>query len=226
MTNLIDTITLSETLCEYPIQVKLAYATADNLVGRILQGYAADAAHLCLLTPKAANALCHVQNYLISQERLGLFVYDAYRPKRAVRDFFQWAHDPSSTPQDFTQKAKYYPNIAKAQLFDLGYIAEDSNHCYGNTVDLVLMDLQSQQTLAMGAIFDFMDVLSHWTATAGQIGQEAYQNRQKLLFAMEKFGFEPYEQEFWHFSHGGRQGREIHQPLDIEITVDLKGCIA
>lgn len=223
MTKLIDTIELSKKLCKHPIQIELAYATSNNLVGRILAGYHANATDICLLTPNAAQALCSVQNHLIETHRLGLFVYDAYRPKRAVQDFFQWASTLSNAPSEQIQKNKYFPNITKDQLFPLGYIAEDSNHCYGNTIDLVLIDLHSNTLLEMGAIFDFMDTLSHWTATAQQIGTHPYQNRQKLLLAMEKFGFESYEKEFWHFSHGGSAGKEIHQPLDIEITPALKG---
>jgi D-alanyl-D-alanine dipeptidase len=75
----------------------------------------------------------------------------------------------------------------------------------------------------MGAQFDFMDELSHYTATAEQVGEAAVKNRKILRAAMEQFGFEAYAKEFWHFSYGGRAGHEVTSPLDIEITPELMG---
>ena len=80
MPKLIDVLTLSKQLCPQPIQGKLAYATTDNIVGRIINGYSADAQDVCLLTTHSANALCQVQNHLINNYGYSLFIYDAYRP--------------------------------------------------------------------------------------------------------------------------------------------------
>lgn len=112
----------------------------------------------------------------------------------------------------------------KSTFFELGYVAEDSGHCYGNTVDLVLIDSNGKK-LPMGSCFDYMDKASHITATAVEIGEEAYENRKILSEAMVKFGFNTYEEEYWHFSHGGISGREIQDPLDIPITTEMKGSI-
>jgi D-alanyl-D-alanine dipeptidase len=221
--NLMDVIELSKKKCVLPIQAKLAYATSHNLVGRPLNGYHVDALDICLLTPKAANALCQVQNDLVKQYQMGLFIYDTYRPKRAVLDLMRWAKTPAASDNELHRKKLHYPHLEKNQLFNLGYIAEDSNHCYGNTVDLVLIDLQTQQLLDMGAIFDYMDQRSHLTATIAEIGETAYRHRRILVDAMEKLGFHPYEKEYWHFCHGGRAGSEVNAPLDIEITPLLKG---
>jgi len=79
--NLIDVIELSKKICEAPIQAELAYATPRNLVGRPLNGYHTNALDICLLTPKAAEALCHVQNEITKHHQMGLFVYDTYRPR-------------------------------------------------------------------------------------------------------------------------------------------------
>src|SRR5579883_153689 len=221
--NLIDTVALSKKICDQPIQCQLAYTTANNFLGRIVNGYHQDAFDICLLTPKAAHALCQVQNELIHNHELGLLVFDAYRPRRAVKDFMQWSKAPPASDFELQRKKLHYPHIEKNQLFDLGYVAEDSNHCYGNTVDLVLIDLQTKKILNMGDIFDYMDPLSHITNTENEIGAEAYQNRQILRDAMEKHGFHPYQYEFWHYCHGGPKGREVEGPLDIEITANLKG---
>lgn len=223
MVNLVDTVALSKQICKQPIECELAYATPNNFVGRIIAGYHPDALDICLLTPKAAQALCAVQNHLLDHHGYGLFVYDSYRPKRAVQDFMAWANLPSANAFESKRKKLHFPHIEKTQLFELGYVSKDSNHCYANTVDLVLIDAKTKKFLDMGAIFDYMDVMSHLTATAEQIGVEAYQHRLILVEAMTRFGFVPYEKEFWHYCHGGREGSEVAGPLDVEITASLRG---
>lgn len=222
-TKLIDTTALSKQRCPQPIECKLAYSTPYNFLGRIVDGYHPEAHDICLLTPKAAEALCEVQNYLLKKYNYGLFVYDSYRPKRAVLDFAAWSKAPPANDFELQRKALHYPHIEKSQFFELGYVSADSNHCYGNTIDLVLIDAKTKMFLNMGAIFDYMDELSHLTITAEQIGEEAYRHRQILIEAMTTFGYQPYQYEFWHFCHGGRVGSEVNAPLDIEITPDLKG---
>lgn len=219
---LINVIALSERQCKQPIQAYLKYATKKNFVGRVIDGYESGVTDLALLTPIAANMLCHVQDDLINQYNYGLLIYDAYRPKRAVQDFVLWSTLPPANAYELERKAKHYPNIEKKQLFELGYVVEDSNHCYGNTVDLVLINLDNGNKLDMGARFDFMDERSHVTTGSEIIGEEAFNNRKILSAAMQKFDFQPYYAEFWHFSHGGKEGREVNTPLDIAITSALR----
>lgn len=224
---LIDITALSQKLCAKPILAELKYAGTKNFVGQVAKGYHPDAHDFALMTPKAAQALCQVQNDLIKNHALGLIIYDAYRPKRATKEWKAWSELPPADNHELERKAKHYPHINKKQLFELGYVAEDSNHCYGNTVDVVLIENKTGKKIPMGARFDFMDEISHLDATPanGKITEEAYQNRQILIKAMEKFGFESYSEEFWHFSHGGKAGREVSVPFDIEITPDLKGLL-
>ena len=217
-------IQLSKHACQQPIQGKLAYATVNNIVGRIVNGYHPDAADVCLLTSNAATALCKVQNYLLSHRGYGLFIYDAYRPKRAVMDFLQWSKQPLQNQEDYIRKQRHFPNIEKEHLFIEGYFAEDSYHCYGNTVDLGLINLSTNKLIEMGTIFDFMDATASVDAPVHQIGDDAFQNRKILQDAMCAFDFVPYEKEYWHFSHGGVAGREIIISLDIEITPILRGA--
>ena len=220
--NLVDVVTLSKKLCPQPIQVKLKYANKENFLGRIVNGYVPGVDDIALLTPKAANDLCLAQNELINKFGYGLLVYDAYRPKRAVQDFLQWSKQLPADDDELERKAKHYPHIRKDQLFELGYVMEDSDHCYGNTVDVVLIELSAGKKLDMGARFDYMDELSHITATAAMIGEEACKNRQILSAAMMKFGFQTYTEEYWHFCHGGAVGREVREPMDVEINSEMR----
>lgn len=83
----------------------------------------------------------------------------------------------------------------------LGYTAKKSSHTRGSAVDLTLVRLfDNQQTieLDMGTEFDFMDSLSH--VFAEDISSEAKANRLLLREMMIKYGFEPYEKEWWHFT--------------------------
>lgn len=36
---------------------------------------------------------------------------------------------------------------------------------------------------------------------------------------MVMFGFQTYQEEFWHLSHGGKEGREINLPMNLPITL-------
>lgn len=217
---LVDAVKLSKSKCSEPIRAELRYATERNFVGRPINGYTPGLTNLALLTPKAAEKLCAVQNYLIAQHQYGLMVFDAYRPKRAVLDFMAWSQQPPAGAYELERKAKHYPHIEKNELFVLGYVMEDSGHCYGNTVDVVLIDLAADQLLDMGARFDYMDERSHITMGSAEIGEAAFKHRKILQQAMMQFDFQPYHEEFWHFSHGGSAGREVSAPLDIEINAD------
>src|SRR6185312_11984934 len=155
--SLINVTLLSQEHCLEPIQAELKYATSDNLVGRPLNGYHREATDIVLLTPKAGERLCQVQNYLVKTYRYGLIVYDAYRPRRAVLDLFNWAQQEHENEIEKARQKIHYPHIKKQQLFALGYVDADSNHCYGNTVDVFLVDLATQQVLDMGVCYDYMD---------------------------------------------------------------------
>jgi D-alanyl-D-alanine dipeptidase len=61
----------------------LAYATENNFVGEIIDGYQANRA---LLTKEAAVALAAVQIQL-KPLGLGIKILDSYRPQRAVNQF-------------------------------------------------------------------------------------------------------------------------------------------
>lgn len=61
---LVDVIALSQQHCAHPIRGNLAYASKENFVGRVVDGYCTDANEICLLARRAAHALCNVQREL------------------------------------------------------------------------------------------------------------------------------------------------------------------
>jgi D-alanyl-D-alanine dipeptidase len=217
---LVDVIQLSKIRCKKPIQGDLKYASRENFVGQIIAGYAPDARDVCLLTHTPAEMLCKVQDYLISNYHYGLLILDAYRPLHVVKYWAEWFKQPPADDYELERKKIHYPHLEKKQLAELGYVADVvSKHCFGATVDLVLIDEHGKE-LAMGACFDFFDELAHPDAPAEKIGEQAVKNRQILAEAMQRYGFHPYCKEYWHFDH---EKVEVTEPLDIAITSDLRG---
>jgi D-alanyl-D-alanine dipeptidase len=191
----------------------IRYAGAHNFAGRPIRGYLAAE---CILSERAANALATVQRKLAAK-KLSLIVWDCYRPKRAVDDFFRWSKDPTHAEM----KTEFYPRTDKAMLFALGYLATRSAHSRGSTVDLgIVPDAFSSApppnppqplkpctapkgerfedgTIDLGTGYDCLDALAH-TSNA-LVGEPALQNRQTLKSYMKGAGFRPYAREWWHF---------------------------
>jgi len=170
--------------------LEIRYFSEDNFVGAVIDGYHAPKA---ILTKEAAQALKKAADSLYEQGYY-IKVFDAYRPQRAVDHFVRWAQDLSATQM----KEKYYPDVDKALLFELGYIAEKSGHSRGSTVDLTLVDVSTGTELDMGSGFDFFGEISHHGTDL--ITKEQEQNRNILRDAMVNAGFEPYPEEWWHYT--------------------------
>lgn len=175
------------------IQIDLRYAGSNNFVGRPVVGYVSQRA---VLTVPAAQALAAVQSDL-KPFGLELLVFDSYRPQQAVDDFVAWAQDIS----DVRTKAAYYPHVDKRTLFSEGYIAARSGHSRGSTIDLTIVASgKSAKPLDMGTEFDYFGPES-WPDYAGATAQQRA-NRLLLRTLMQKHGFKPYVQEWWHFTWG------------------------
>ncbi len=157
-------------------------------MGRRVRGYEANAVKL---TPEAAGALAAAQHDARSRG-VSLFVFDGFRPQRAVDHFVEWGADLTDT----LNQAVYYPNVPKAELFERGYIAERSGHSRGSTVDLTLT--RDGEALDMGTPFDFFDELSHTENPA--IADSAMANRMLLRSIMMDAGFRNYVNEWWHYT--------------------------
>ena len=172
------------------IKFDVRYFTDDNFVGNPIDGY--HAAKIFMLRD-AAVALLAVQEELTAFG-LGLKIFDAYRPQRAVDHFVRWGSDLD----DVKMQQQYYPRVDKANLFRDGYIAERSGHSRGATVDLTIVDLLSGVELDMGTPWDFFDALS-WPSSNG-VSAEQRANRMLLQQVMTRHGFEPLQEEWWHFT--------------------------
>ena len=172
------------------IQKELRYITHDNFLGTPVDGYEKDTV---IITYSAAVALKGVQTKL-REFGLGLKVFDAYRPQRAVDHFVRWA----KVLNDTLTKHKYYPNVAKKDLFKLDYIASRSGHTRGGAVDLTIIDLSTGQEIDMGSGFDYFGTPSH--PTYPNLTRKQRANRLLLRNLMMEAGFKPYSKEWWHFS--------------------------
>ena len=104
-----------------------------------------------LVSAEAAQALIKVQAEL-NQQGLGLKVFDAYRPQKAVNHFMRWADDPADT----LTKQQYYPDLPKNRLFDLGYIARRSGHTRGSTLDLTVVTPGDRRRTRYGKSVGFL----------------------------------------------------------------------
>lgn len=173
-----------------PLRLEMRYCTENNFTGRPVAGYLKPRG---ITTGEAAAALKKVQEELLPFG-LGIKVFDAYRPQRAVDSFVRWA----GALDDTLGKARYYPDVAKEDLFKEGYIADRSSHSRGSTVDLTIIDLVSGVELDMGSPFDFFGPISWPDSTLVPPSQRAH--RLLLRTLMVKHGFNPYTQEWWHFT--------------------------
>ena len=172
------------------IAVELRYITENNFLGTPVDGYQAPR---LILSEQASQALKQVQKTL-AVFGLGLKVFDAYRPQRAVDHFVRWAKDI----RDTKMKAAYYPDVDKKDLFREGYIAARSSHTRGSTVDLTIIGLDSGKELDMGSDFDFFGPLSWPDNPKMSLSQRAH--RMLLQTLMHQNGFSHYDQEWWHFT--------------------------
>lgn len=166
------------------------YYGTDNFMGRRADGYNAP---LVVIPVEMAEPLKKAAD-IFRQHGCLMKFYDAYRPQRAVDDFVRWG----AVKEDDRRKPVQYPNVEKAQMFELGYIDSRSGHTRGRSVDLTLVDKATMQELDMGSIFDFMDERSHHGAPGLTRQQE--ENRELLRSVMLSCGFGFYQCEWWHYN--------------------------
>ncbi len=164
------------------IHLNIRYATINNFVGTVLDGYEAPVA---LLLPDTVEALGRAQSKL-NEIGLNLKVFDAYRPLRAEAHMIRWAIDNG-----------------KEQLLTEGYLPDNIYsmnrtvcHPSGNTVDITIVDRNGTE-LDMGTDFDAFTEAS-WTMNAEDAVLE---NRLLLKRIMEEEGFKNLYAEWWHYSY-------------------------
>ena len=169
---------------------EIRYYSTYNFVGDRIDGYEEPVA---ILSKEAARALKGVAN---EANAMGyrLKIFDAYRPARAVRHFVFWGIEDL----DLRMKPFFYPKLEKQVLFQRGYIAKESSHSRGSTVDLTLLDMGTGKEVDMGSPFDLFDPISH--PDCREVTDEQYDNRMLLQNLMVRAGFEPIDCEWWHFT--------------------------
>ena len=154
---------------------EIRYYSTYNFVGDRIDGYEIPCA---LMTKDAARALKAVSNKAAVMG-YRLKVFDAYRPARRMKPFF-------------------YPDLEKQEIFQKGYVASQSTHSRGSTVDLTLLDMKSGKELDMGSPFDYFSEMSH--PDCKDVTEEQFANRMLLRDLMVKNGFSPIDCEWWHFT--------------------------
>lgn len=171
------------------IKVDLKYCGNDNFAGRPIAGYTTG--RRAILRKDAAAALAKAQQKL-EQQGLGLLVWDAYRPHRALRDFYNW-----SMNSDDRTRSRFYPNITKRQIYENKYIGLTSEHSWGVAVDITIINLSTGKELDMGGRHDLLDARSATRYSGLTTKQQA--NRLLLLHTMEEVGMRNYSKEWWHY---------------------------
>ena len=172
------------------IKLDIRYAGSNNFIGKPVNAYQKPVG---ILTKPATEALKMVQNELM-QQGYCLKIFDAFRPQIAVNHFIKWSRNPGDT----LTKTKFYPEVAKKDLFQLGYIASKSGHSRGSTVDLTITNAKTGKELDMGSEYDFFGSISHHNTD--KISKEQKANRSLLKRIMIKNGFRPYPEEWWHYT--------------------------
>jgi D-alanyl-D-alanine dipeptidase len=197
------------------IVIEMRYLTPHNFIGHRIPGYREN---VCLLTRPAAEALKRAQA-AVRAEGYTLKVYDCYRPQRSVDAFVKWGKDLS----DQKMKAEFYPRVRKSRVFKEGYIATQSGHSRGSTMDLTLVKRPAgkqeryhrgdrlrdcggprskrfrDNTIDMGTGYDCFDPLAHPYARRFR-GTKMRRNRLRLRKPMLAAGFKPLATEWWHFT--------------------------
>jgi D-alanyl-D-alanine dipeptidase len=149
---------------------ELKYATEDNFLKQKIYPCAE-----CYLRVEAARALLKINS---EANLLGyrLVVFDCYRPYSAQVKMF------SIMPDD-----RYVADPKKGA----------SNHNKGIALDISISSKRGE-LLDMGSAFDEFSEKSHYSYS--NISKNAKKNRKTLKELMVNGGFEPYENEWWHFS--------------------------
>lgn len=166
---------------EPSILLDIRYATTNNFTGKVVYPVAA-----CRLKKDVAEALARVQKKLKSQ-RMGLKVFDCYRPLSVQKKFWEIMPDP-----------RYVADPKKG-----------SRHNRGYAVDLTL--LQMGREVDMPTDYDDFTEKAHRSYHAPK-SQARY--RFILEEAMVKEGFVGLRTEWWHFDYPGWQDSPV---LDIPL---------
>ncbi len=153
------------------VQIDLRYATTNNFTKKILYPPQARA----YVRLPVAKALVAVQQQL-KKYRLGLKIYDAYRPYAVSKKIWSLVQDE-----------RYAANPING-----------SGHNKGLSVDITLIDLSTGVELPMPTAFDNFSDTAHLTFM--QLPKHILENRTLLQTIMEQNGFKGLSTEWWHYT--------------------------
>ena len=171
-------------LADKGILFDIRYATPNNFTHHQLYPFA----NAYLHKDATVQLLC-VQEDLRSRS-LGLKVFDAYRPLSVQQKMWDLIHDE-----------RYVSNPA----------VNGGRHTRGTAVDVTLVDSQGNK-LDMPTDFDDFTDKAHQDYS--DLSESQKNNRALLREVMEKYGFEPYPFEWWHFDLKGWQNYPM---LDVDF---------
>ncbi|HSE50399.1 MAG TPA: M15 family metallopeptidase [Terriglobales bacterium] len=155
------------------IKLDIRYASANNFLSTPMYTEAR-----AFLQKPAAAALVRAHRRL-KKQGYGLLIHDGYRPWYVTKMFWD------ATPAD---KHEFVADPS-----------EGSRHNRGCAVDLSLYDLKTGREVAMPSGYDEMSERSYADYPGGTAEQRRL--RDLLRRAMEREGFQVYEQEWWHFDY-------------------------
>lgn len=175
--DLIELTKLSKT-----IKLDIRYATANNFVGRAVYPEAR-----AFLQRPAAEALVRVHKQL-KKQKLGIVVYDAYRPWSITKLFWEVVRE---------DQRKFVADPAKG-----------SKHNRGCAIDLAIYDRKTGVAIPMPSGYDEFTERASPDYTGGTDEERA--NRDMLRKLMEAEGFTVNPNEWWHFDYDGWQDYAIY----------------
>ena len=150
--------------------VELKYSTEDNFTGKVIYDF--EDAYLRYGTVKK---LALVQEELKKRGYI-MKIWDAFRPVEAQFKLWEVCPDDTFVANPLT-----------------GY----SSHSRGNTVDITITTLNGEYIEMPTAFDDFSEQAKR---TYMGVSEEGKKNSLFLERLMEKNGFDPYKNEWWHFS--------------------------
>ncbi len=166
-----DTTLWTEILPSPTLLIDLKYATTDNFTDK--QIYDCDR---CFLRPHVADALDDFHNHLQEKYKLGIVLYDCYRPRPYQQKLW-----------DIVPDRRYVTPPSKGSM-----------HNRGMAIDIGLVDITGN-ILDMGSAFDHFGPKSFHSAT--DISTAAIANRKLMKSELLRFGFKGITSEWWHYSY-------------------------
>jgi len=178
------------------IKLDIKYATADNFVSRAVYPEAR-----AFLQRPAAEALVRVHRKL-KEKRLGIVVYDAYRPWSITKLFWEVVR---------AEQRKFVADPAKG-----------SKHNRGCAIDLGIYNRRTGIAIPMPSGYDEFTERASPNYTGGT--PEERDNRDLLRKLMEAEDFTVNPNEWWHFDYNGWQDYAIYDIAFSEIGTKKSGA--